>query len=93
MARDAGALEVVAVGFTDPEEAAAAEADLRAVLDVGESDLSLADIGGSEASAGLRAVLAARIRESRIPEVHAIVGRYGGTVLTEIEAERADRAR
>jgi hypothetical protein len=82
---DAGEMTVVGVGFPDLESAEAAARDLRALLDVGEGDVTVGPIGGSkEFVNGFRVLLGGRIREMRLPTVERLLEQHGGTVLTEV---------
>ena len=78
-------MQLVGAGFHDLTHAHAAATELRLVLDVEEHDLEVQEIGGSpEFVDGYTAVLAGRIREPRLPQVHEIFRRHGGEVLTEV---------
>jgi hypothetical protein len=78
-------LEVLAAGFPERVGAFAAVAELRRVLDVGDQDLSIDEVGASEEFVdGATIVVGGRIRESRLQEVHKILRRHGGVILTEV---------
>ena len=80
-----GDMQVVGFGFREAWHAEAAETELRAMLDVGERDLSIAEIGGDAQSArGYAVVLGGRIREDRVPDATEVVGRHAGEVLTRV---------
>ena len=78
-------MQLVGAGFQDLNHAHAAATELRLVLDVDEHDLEIQEVGGSpEFVDGFTAVLAGRIRERRLGQVHEILRRHGGEVLTEV---------
>ena len=78
-------MEVLAAGFAKRDGASAAAAELRRVLDVGDQDLSIDEVGGTEEFVdGATFVLGGRIRESRLEEVQTILRRHGGVILTEV---------
>ena len=78
-------MQLVGAGFQDLTHAHAAATELRLVLDVDEHDLEIQEVGGSpEFVDGFTAVLAGRIRERRLAQVHEILRRHGGEVLTEV---------
>ena len=78
-------MQVLAVGFPEARLAEEAEAELRGVLDLGQGDLSVDDVGGDpEFVDGASVVLAGRIREYRLEVVHEIVERYRGVILTKV---------
>ena len=80
-------MQLVAAGFVEESDAKAAEQDLRAALDVGAADLSVAAVGGTpEFKNGYRYVLGGHIRAARVDFVESIVRRYGGEILTELPA-------
>jgi hypothetical protein len=80
-----GEMHVVGAGFKHVEHARAAEAELRAMLDVGGADISVRDVGGSrEFINGFHVVLAGRIRAGVLAKVHAVFHRHGGEVLTDV---------
>jgi hypothetical protein len=80
-----GDMQLVGAGFQDLTHAHAAATELRLVLDVGEHDIEIQEIGGSpEFVNGFSAVLAGRIRAPRLGQVHDILRRHGGEVLTEV---------
>ena len=80
-------MQLLAAGFVEESDARAAERDLRAALDVGAQDLSVAAVGGSvEFKNGHRYVLGGHIRAGRVELVASVVRRYGGEILTELPA-------
>jgi hypothetical protein len=85
MEANPGEMHVVAAGFVHIEEARAAEAELRAMLDVAGTDISVREVGGShEFVNGFHVVLAGRIREGVLAKVHAVFDRHAGEVLTDV---------
>jgi hypothetical protein len=78
----------MAAAFAEPAEAEAAEAELRASLDVGPADIALAPVGGDPARSGLRALLAGRFRQHRTHLVESIVRRNRGRVLEDVSEAR-----
>ena len=80
-------MQLLAAGFVEASDAEAAERDLRAALDVGAQDVSVAAVGGTpEFKNGYRFVLGGHIRAARVEFVESIVRRYGGEILTELPA-------
>jgi hypothetical protein len=78
-------MEMLAAGFRDRTGASRAEAELRRVLDVGDRDLSMDDVGGTEEFVdGATVILGGRIRESRLEEVQTILRRHGGVILAAV---------
>ena len=85
MSGNPGDMEVIGFGFKEAWHAEAAETELREILDVGDDDLSIAEVGGDAHSVnGNMVVLAGRIREHRIAEATDVAAGYGGEVLTEV---------
>jgi hypothetical protein len=85
MSHPARRMELLAAGFPDRVDASSAAAELRRVLDVGDQDLSMDEVGGTEEFVdGATIVLGGRIRESRLEEVQTILRRHGGVILTEV---------
>lgn len=81
-----GDMRNVGFGFREAWRAEAAATELRAMLDLGERDLSVAEVGGDARSlGGHRVVLGGRIREPRLSEAIDVVERYGGSVLTDVQ--------
>jgi len=80
---DPDEMRVVAAGFSEPQAAAAAEAELRQRLDLEGGDIQVAPAGGESARRGLRALLAGRFRWGRKDVVDEVVKRYAGEVLEE----------
>ena len=80
-------MQLLAAGFVEESDAKAAERDLRAALDVGAQDLSVATVGGTaEFRNGYRYVLGGHIRAARVALVESVVRSYGGEILTELPA-------
>ena len=78
-------MEVLAAGFQEPATAAAAAAELRRVLDIGDGDLAIEEVAGDQEFVdGATIVLAGRIRESRLDEVETVLRRHGGVILTVV---------
>ena len=85
MSGNPGDMQIVGFGFKEPWQAEAAEAELRGILDVGDRDLSIAEVGGdAHAVNGNTVVLGGRIREHRVAEAMDVAEEYGGEVLTEV---------
>ena len=81
-------MHVIAAAFPDSNEARAAEAELRAQLDVGPADIGLAPVGGDPARSGLRALLAGRFRQHRTQLVESTVLRHRGRVIEDLPEAR-----
>ena len=65
---------------------AAAAAELRLVLDVGDGDLAIDEVAGDEEFVdGASIVLAGRIRESRLEQATTILRGHGGVILTVVD--------
>ena len=78
-------MDVLAAGFHEPAAASAAAAELRRILDVGDDDLSIEEVGGDEEFVdGAVVVLAGRIRESKTEQVEAVLQGHGGVMLTAV---------
>jgi hypothetical protein len=85
MTHPARRMEVLAAGFQEPATAAAAAAELRRVLDIGDGDLAIEEVAGDQEFVdGATIVLAGRIRESRLDEVETVLRRHGGVILTVV---------
>jgi hypothetical protein len=85
MASDPGAMHVLGAGFERADQARAAEAELRAMLDVAGADISVREVGGSpEFVNGFHVLLAGRIREGVLTKVDAVFHRHGGEILTDV---------
>lgn len=78
-------MQVLAVGFPEARLAEQAEAELRAVLDLGPGDLSIRDVAGDpEFVDGASVVLGGRIREYRLDLVQDVIERNRGVLLTTV---------
>jgi hypothetical protein len=87
-------MQVLAVGFPEARLAEQAEAELRAVLDLGPGDLSIRDVAGDpEFVDGASVVLGGRIREYRLDVVQDVIERNRGVLLTTVPERwvRSDR--
>jgi hypothetical protein len=85
MEANPGDMHVVAAGFVLIEEARAAVAELRAMLEVAATDISVREVGGThEFVNGFHVVLAGRIREGVLAKVRAVFVRHAGEVLTDV---------
>jgi hypothetical protein len=81
MTVDGPELHVLAAAFPDVPHAEAAEAELRAQLDVEPPDISIGPAGGDPKREGMLVMLAGRFREHRIRFVEMVIARHSGTVL------------
>ena len=85
MEHDRGEIHLLAAGFEAEEDARAAEAELRSMLDVEGPDIAVRAVGGShEFVNGYCVVLAGRIRATVVPDVDLVFQRHGGGVLTDV---------
>ena len=82
-------MHVLAGSFDEPGQARAAMADLREELDLGEGDVDVASLGGSDPG---QAVLAARVREHRLDTAQAVVQRHGGRIVTDVPEDWTGRS-
>lgn len=81
-------MHVLAGSFAEPEQARAAMADLRDELELGDDDVDVASLGGSDPG---HAVLAARVREHRLEAAQAVVRRHGGRIVTDVPEDWTGR--
>jgi hypothetical protein len=80
-----GDMELVAFSFAHLDDAAAAEWDLRSILDVGPRDLAMHAVGGTpDFVDGSAYIVAGRIRAHRLAAAHEVVTRHQGEVLTDV---------
>jgi hypothetical protein len=80
-----GEMHVIGAGFGRADEALAAEAELRSMLDLEGTDIVVHEVGGSEEFVnGFHVVLAGRIREGVLGMVRGVFHRHGGAVLTDV---------
>lgn len=77
-------MHVMAAAFPDLHDAANAESELRARIDVGGADVAVAEGGGERSRRGLRAVLAGRFRCNRRDVFDDVVQRHRGEVVTDV---------
>ena len=84
-------MRVVAAAFPAFGDAAAAESELRAQLDVEDADISVAAAGGDRGRRGLRALLAGRFRGHRRQIVDDVVRRHRGIVVEDLPEVRVRR--
>ena len=77
-------MRVVAARFEDSDAAAAVEAELREVLDLGDGDVRWHSLGGELGDEPDATLLGGRFRPERLELVEDVIRHHGGEIVADV---------